>query len=80
MMKKSHILHWAMGVVMTPLLGSCAADDIGDAGGTPALPEAARGFGWPQISTDWHRLWAEGSERLKNWNIERFLGTDGRGF
>ena len=31
-MKKRHILHWAMGVVMTPLLGSCAADDIGDAG------------------------------------------------
>ena len=45
MMKKRHILHWAMGVVMTPLLGSCAADDVGDAGGTPALPEAARGFG-----------------------------------
>ena len=32
MMKKRHILHWAMGVVMTPLLGSCASDDIGDAG------------------------------------------------
>ena len=32
MMKKRHILHWAMGVVMTPLLGSCAADDIGYAG------------------------------------------------
>ena len=32
MMKKRHILHWAMGVMMTPLLGSCAADDIGDAG------------------------------------------------
>ncbi len=33
MMKKRYILHWAMGVVMTPLLGSCAADDvIGDAG------------------------------------------------
>ena len=32
MMKKGHILHWAMGVMMTPLLGSCAADDIGDAG------------------------------------------------
>ena len=32
MMKKRHILHWAMGMVMTPLLGSCAADDIGDAG------------------------------------------------
>ena len=32
MMKKRHILHWAMGVVMTPLLGSCATDDIGDAG------------------------------------------------
>ena len=32
MMKRRHILHWAMGVVMTPLLGSCAADDIGDAG------------------------------------------------
>ncbi len=31
-MKKRHILHWAMVVVMTPLLGSCAADDIGDAG------------------------------------------------
>ena len=31
-MKKRHILHWAMGVVMTPLLGSCTADDIGDAG------------------------------------------------
>ena len=33
MMKKRHILHWAMGVLMTPLLGSCAADDVvGDAG------------------------------------------------
>ena len=33
MMKKRHILHWAMGVVMTPLLVSCAADDVvGDAG------------------------------------------------
>ena len=33
MMKKRHILHWAMGVMMTPLLGSCAADDVvGDAG------------------------------------------------
>ena len=32
-MMKRHILHWAMGVVMTPLLGSCAADDVvGDAG------------------------------------------------
>ena len=32
-MKKRHILHWAMGVMMTPLLGSCAADDVvGDAG------------------------------------------------
>ena len=28
MMKKRHILHWAMGVIMTPLLGSCAADDV----------------------------------------------------
>ena len=27
-MKKSHILHWAMGVVMTPLLGSCAFDEL----------------------------------------------------
>ena len=45
MMKKGQILHWAMGVVMTPLLGSCAADDIGDAGETLTLPEAARGFG-----------------------------------
>ena len=61
-MKKSHILHWAMGVVMTPLLGSCAADDIGDAGGTPALPEAAGGFYRPQINTDWHRLRAKGSD------------------
>ena len=32
MMKKRHILHWAIGVILTPLLGSCAADDIGDAG------------------------------------------------
>lgn len=32
MMKKRHILHWAIGVMLTPLLGSCAADDIGDAG------------------------------------------------
>ena len=33
MMKKRHILHWAMGVILTPLLGSCAADDVvGDAG------------------------------------------------
>ena len=32
-MKKRHILHWAMGVILTPLLGSCAADDVvGDAG------------------------------------------------
>ena len=28
MMKKRHVLHLAMGVVMTPLLGSCAADEI----------------------------------------------------
>ena len=28
MMKKRHILHWAMGVVMTPLLGSCAFDEL----------------------------------------------------
>ena len=27
-MKKRHILHWAMGVVLTPLLGSCSADDV----------------------------------------------------
>ena len=27
-MKKRHILHWAMGVVMTPLLGSCAFDEL----------------------------------------------------
>ena len=32
MMKKRHILHWAMGVLMTPLLGSCTSDDIGSAG------------------------------------------------
>ena len=28
MMKKRHILHWAMGVMMTPLLGSCTSDDV----------------------------------------------------
>lgn len=28
MMKKRQILHWAMGVMLTPLLGSCAADDV----------------------------------------------------
>ena len=28
MIKKRHVLHWAMGVVMTSLLGSCAADEI----------------------------------------------------
>ena len=28
MMKKRHILHWAMGVLLTPLLGSCASDDV----------------------------------------------------
>ena len=28
MMKKRNILHWAMGVVMTPLLGSCAFDEL----------------------------------------------------
>ena len=28
MMKKRHILHWAMGVLMTPLLGSCTSDDV----------------------------------------------------
>ena len=28
MMKKRHILHWAMGVIMTPLLGSCTSDDV----------------------------------------------------
>lgn len=32
MMKKRHILHWAMGVILTPLLGSCTSDDIGSAG------------------------------------------------
>ena len=44
MMKKGRILHWAMGVIMTPLLGSCAADVVGDAGGTPTLPEPAHVF------------------------------------
>lgn len=33
MMKKRHILHWAMGVLMTPLLGSCAADDVAGGAG-----------------------------------------------
>lgn len=28
MMKKRHILHWAMGVILTPLLGSCTSDDV----------------------------------------------------
>lgn len=28
MMKKRHILHWAMGVILTPLLGSCSTDDV----------------------------------------------------
>lgn len=28
MMKKRHILHWAMGVLLTPLLGSCTSDDV----------------------------------------------------
>lgn len=33
MMKKRQILHWAMGVIMTPLLGSCTSDDVvGSAG------------------------------------------------
>lgn len=33
MMKKRHILHWAIGVILTPLLGSCTTDDaIGGAG------------------------------------------------
>ena len=32
MMKKRHILHWAMGVILTPMLGSCTSDDIGSAG------------------------------------------------
>ena len=27
-MKKRDLFHWAMGVLMTPLLGSCAADDV----------------------------------------------------
>ena len=27
-MKKRHILHWAMGVLLTPLLGSCAFDEL----------------------------------------------------
>ena len=31
-MKKRRTVHGPMGVVMAPLLGSCAADDIGDAG------------------------------------------------
>ena len=29
MMKKRHILHWAIGVMMTPLLGSCTSDNVG---------------------------------------------------
>ncbi len=33
MMKKKHILHWAMGVVMTPLLGSCAFDELHEIAG-----------------------------------------------
>ena len=33
MMKKRHILHWAMGVIMTPLLGSCAFDELHEIAG-----------------------------------------------
>ena len=34
MMKKRNILYWAMGVILMPLLGSCAFDDLhGIAGG-----------------------------------------------
>ena len=33
MMKKRHILHWAMGVVLTPLLGSCAFDELHEIAG-----------------------------------------------
>ena len=33
MMKKRHILHWAMGVMMTPLLGSCAFDELHEIAG-----------------------------------------------
>ena len=33
MMKKRYILHWAMGVVMTPLLGSCAFDELHEIAG-----------------------------------------------
>ena len=33
MMKKRHILHLAMGVVMTPLLGSCAFDELHEIAG-----------------------------------------------
>ena len=32
-MKKRNILHWAMGVVMTPLLGSCAFDELHEIAG-----------------------------------------------
>ena len=32
-MKKRHILHWAMGVIMTPLLGSCAFDELHEIAG-----------------------------------------------
>ena len=38
MMKKRHVLHLAMGVVMTPLLGSCAFDELHEiAGGGNAV-------------------------------------------
>ena len=33
MMKKRHVLHLAMGVVMTPLLGSCAFDELHEIAG-----------------------------------------------
>ena len=92
MMKKRHILHWAMGVILTPLLGSCTSDDIGSAGrdecdiisGQPmTVTSATRAADGSKSSTQFEQdeivwLWAKKSDGSEYINAWQ-LKADGNG-
>lgn len=83
MMKKRHILHWAMGVMMTPLLGSCTTDDVGReecdimSGQPMTVTSATRSTDGRTSSTQFDSgetvwLWAnktDGTEYIKAWQL-----------
>ena len=93
MMKKRHILHWAMGVLLTPLLGSCTSDDVvGGAGreecdiisGQPmTVTSATRATDGSKSSTQFEQdeivwLWAKKSDGSEYINAWQ-LKADGNG-